>query len=100
MMSFLGIFLPPVIDLINRKVASSDTRFIVSVIVCALFGTLTNFIDSNGWNEYAGWSYAQVAEAVITSWMTVVGTTQLAYKAAYEGSKLQEKIRTDDSKLQ
>lgn len=85
MLNLLGLLLPPVIDYINRKFAtSSDTRLLVSVIVCAVVGVVVNFISMNGFTGYAGMSMLDIADGVATSIMAVFGLAQLSFKVAWE----------------
>lgn len=40
--NLIGVILPPMIDLVNSKVADQKMRYIVSVLICVLVGILTN----------------------------------------------------------
>lgn len=40
--NLIGVILPPMIDLVNSKVADQKMRYIVSVLICVLVGVLTN----------------------------------------------------------
>lgn len=92
MMELIGVLLPPLIDLINRKVAQSDARFWVSVVVCSLFGIVINFVQGDGFH-YA--TMLAGVEAVSKTILIVFGIAQLVYKGAYEDSRLQKDIRLE-----
>lgn len=85
MINLIGFLLPPLIDLINRKVADSDARFWISVLVCSLVGIGVEFVGNNF--VFIG------VEAVIESILAMFGIAQLAYKGIYEESKMQHAIR-------
>lgn len=90
MIELIGILLPPLIDLINRKVGNSDARFWVSVLVCALFGVAINFVQGDGFH-YA--TMLAGVEGVSKTILIVFGIAQLTYKGIYEDSQLQKGIR-------
>jgi hypothetical protein len=90
MMQIIGMILPPFIDLINRKIADSAIRFLVSVAVCAVFGVAVAAIDSQGFH-YESWG--EGVKAITLSITSVIGFAQLVYQGAYKDSNLQEKIR-------
>lgn len=92
MLNLFGLLLPPLIDYINRKFAtSSDTRLLVSVIVCAVVGVAVNFISANGLAGYAGLTMLEIADSVATSIMAVFGLAQLSFKVAWEDTETHEK---------
>ena len=43
MQNYIGLILPGVIDLINKRVADSRLRFWISLAVCVVVGTAVNF---------------------------------------------------------
>lgn len=92
MLQLIGILLPALIDVINKKVDNSYARFWVSVGVCSIVGLLVNFIDTNGWNSYI--LPKHYAEGISESILQVFGIAQLVYKAVYDGSPLQDKIKS------
>lgn len=86
MINLVGFLLPPLIDLINRRVKDSDARFWISVLVCSLTGigleyVATGFVFSGGVDPY------------IESILAMFGLAQLSYKGLYENSKMQSAIR-------
>lgn len=90
MMELVGILLPPLVDLINRKVGNSDARFWVSVSVCILVGIVVNFIQGDGFHFK---TILEGVEAVSKTILIIFGIAQLVYKGVYEDSRLQKDIR-------
>lgn len=88
-MEVIALLLPAVIDLINRRVASSDVRFWVSVAVCGAVGGGLNYIDTS----FVFGSSKLALESISTSVMYVFGLAQLSYGAVYQDSKIQKMIR-------
>ena len=43
MNELIGFILPPIIDLINKKIANSRTRFVVSLVLCVLVAVGVNY---------------------------------------------------------
>lgn len=82
-LDLVGFLLPPVIDLINRKINNSDIRFWVSVLFCAVVGVLIAYSKGNIGD----------INAIISSIFIVFGLAQISYKAVYESSRLQTKVR-------
>lgn len=89
-MELIGILLPPLIDLINRKVGNPDARFWVSVSVCVIFGIAVNFIQNDGFQFK---TMLEGVESVSKTVLIIFGIAQLAYKGVYEDSRLQKDIR-------
>lgn len=89
MINLVGFLLPPLIDLINRKVADSDARFWISVLVCVLFGVGLELATS-------GLKFTTI-DPFVESILAMFGLAQLSYKALYEGSKMQTAIRGTES---
>lgn len=40
--NLVGFILPPLIDLINKRIANHETRFFISMLICALVGVIIN----------------------------------------------------------
>ena len=84
MIDLLGFFLPPVIDLINRKILDSDKRFWTSVLVCVVAALGFNFIENGGaFGDFEG---------IKNSVFVVFGLAQLSYKGVWEKSNVREKL--------
>ena len=87
MINLVGFLLPPLIDLINRRITDTDARFWVSVLVCSLVGILQELIKN-------GFTFTTV-DPFIVSILAMFGLAQLAYKGIYEDSRMQDAIRND-----
>jgi hypothetical protein len=87
-MEMIGLLLPIVIDLVNRKVENSDIRFWVSVAVCSAVGGALNYLDTS----YTFASPVEAFESVTGSIMMVFGLAQISYQGFYENSKLRKSI--------
>lgn len=88
-MELIAFLLPPLIDLINRRVVSPDVRFWVSVFVCALVGAGLNYLDT----QFAFETLRVGFESLSQSILVVFGIAQLVYGAVYDESRLQTSIR-------
>lgn len=84
MLKLLALLLPPLIDLINRKVADKDNRFWISVLVCAFFGIFLNFAETNMFQGIA--TVMALLDGIGESILIVFGLAQLSYKALWENS--------------
>lgn len=80
MKELIGLVLPVGIDYINRYIASSKLRFLISLVVCTLVGLLVNFDRLNKPEELLG------SIAIIFS------EAQATYKLYWEKSALRAKI--------
>lgn len=82
-LALIGFLLPPVIDLINNKIASSYARFWLAVLVCALVGT---FIE---------WVMVGILtfEGVSTQILLTFGMAQLTYGALWKGSPADTELK-------
>lgn len=92
-MQLLGFLLPPLIDLLNRKITDSDARFWVSIVVCALIGVGLDIMQVNGLGNYTGMTLLEIFERMATSTMTVFGIAQLSYHGFYKNSQLRTDIQ-------
>lgn len=85
MLNFIGFVLPVFIDLINIRFKDSGTRFLISLIICSLFGIGVSYLKTNG---FAGFeSIQQVSETMAISAMSMFGMAQLTYKKVWENSE-------------
>lgn len=87
-MEFLALLLPVLIDLVNRKVADTDFRFWISVLICAVAGVGLNYLQTS-------FSFAtplEGFESLTQSIMVVFGLAQLSYKGFWENSKMRENL--------
>lgn len=88
-MELIGFLLPPLIDLINRKVANSDARFWVSVLACALVGAGINYLDTG----FVFVTPKEAFDSISASVLVVFGIAQLVYGGIYKGSSLERSIQ-------
>ena len=86
MLKLIGFLLPALIDLINKHIYDTDLRFWVSVIVCALVGTLLDYV-MGGFTGIEAWA---------TDVLMIFGMAQLGYKAIYKNSDIRTKIVGDE----
>lgn len=91
-MELIGLLLPVLIDLINRKIADTDIRFWVSVAVCAVVGLLVSFLETG----FVFASNMEAFQSVTASIMIVFGLAQLAYKGLWEKSTVRERLELDN----
>lgn len=84
MIELLGLLLPPLIELINKKVTDSTWKFWISVVVCAIFGVLINFFTHG---NHLG-SQDDVAKSILA----VFAASQISFKTVWENSQMREKI--------
>lgn len=91
MINLIGLLLPPIIDLINRRIVDEDARFWVSVLICSLTGLIVAYIDTNG---FAGYKLlTDYVETIAKEIMMMFGIAQLVYKGLYKDSPVQKLIR-------
>ncbi len=88
MIQLIGFLLPPLIDTINRYIKSSYARFWVSVIVCAVIGTILDILSHNG---LTGVTQESIAQSILM----VFGSAQLSYKGVWENSKARANLIGD-----
>lgn len=88
-MAFIGFLFPPAIDLINRYVKSSDVRFWVSVLFCALVGTGVAFIMGNF-----------TPDGIAEQALIFIGQAQLSYKLWDKASERKDLGLVGGSKAQ
>ncbi len=86
--SYLGILLPAVIDLFNRKIQDSDIRFWVSFSFCSIAGIALNYFITDG----SGFTTVNSAVADI---FVTFGLSQFSYKGLWENSKVRTTLQLD-----
>lgn len=83
MIELIGFILPPLIDLINKKVLDSRARFVVSFVTCVGVGIGMNVenlnVDSLG--------------DVLGSIAVVFSSAQVAYKLFWEKSEIRKRFQ-------
>lgn len=74
-----GAVMPPVIDLINRSVASSKVRYVISIVICLILGAVFNFNQLN-------------PGEILASGAIIFAAAQTVYKTYYYKSDVRAKI--------
>lgn len=87
-MEFIGLLLPIIIDLINRKISSADARFWISVGVCAVIGVGLNWIDT----QFLFVSARVAFDSITTTIMMTFGLAQLSYNAVWKDMPMRDKL--------
>lgn len=82
MEKFIGFILPPLIDLINRKLTDSDLRFWVSTLLCALVGVGIFAVSGQPWN----------LNGIFDSIVWTFGLAQFSYKGLWENSGIRDNL--------
>lgn len=82
-LALIGFLLPPLIDLVNNYIKNSRARFWMSVAVCAIVGTLVEFVITGG----------LTVEGVSTQTMLTFGMAQLSYGALWKGSQADAELK-------
>lgn len=81
-MEMLGLFLPVLIDVLNRKIPNQEYRFWVSASFCVIFGIFFNWLDTS-------FQFANAKEAfnsISLSISAVFTLAQISYKAVWENA--------------
>lgn len=65
MEQFIGFFLPPVIDLINRNISNSKIKFWISMLISVVVAVIIKWQDLNNFQEVLGSIGIIFAEAQI-----------------------------------
>lgn len=89
-MEFLAVFLPIVIDFINRKFAnSSDARLFISIGVCAIFGAGINYINT----QFIFATPLDAFNSITASIMIAFGLAQLSFKTVWEKTSMHDNLK-------
>lgn len=79
--NLIGLVLPPVIDLINKKIGDEKIRFAVSILLCVVVGLLINLDKLNDFNSLLG------------NMAVVFATAQATYNLYWKKSTLRKVIK-------
>lgn len=90
-MELLGMLLPVLIDLINRKIADSDVRFWVSVGICAAVGAFLNFLETS----FAFPDLKAAFSSVAGSIGVVFTMAQVSYKGIWSNTSILGEFRNE-----
>lgn len=78
MIELIGLILPPIIDLFNRKIENADIRFLFSFGFCAVIGLALNYFG-NG-NHFTD------GNGVIQAILAVFGSSQVTFNGGWDKS--------------
>jgi len=78
----LGIFLPPIIDLINKRITNQKVRFLVSALLCIALGALLTFEELKIGNT----------EELINSSLIIFASAQSVYHLFWKTSELRQTV--------
>lgn len=77
MENLIGFILPPIIDLINKRVPKSNLRYIISLLVCLIIAAVLNVKELQFGNS----------ESFLVSFGLIFGEAQTVYKLYWSESK-------------
>ena len=80
----LGGSLPPAIDMLNKYVPDSKVRFWITLLICLTIGTVLH---------HASLKFSTIPD-ILMSFGLILSGSQTVYKSLYDGSDLQNHIRT------
>jgi hypothetical protein len=80
MQDLVGFILPPVIDLINRKVANAILRFWIAMAVCVLVGVIVHINELNN------------LENILGSIGVIFAESQIVYKTYWANSGVRDSL--------
>lgn len=89
MLQLLGLLLPPLIDLLNRKITDSDIRFWISVSVCFVFGSVVALLTTALFDNM---KVNEIVEAISMETIVMFGLAQLSYKGLWEKSAVRSNL--------
>ncbi|MFA5014015.1 MAG: hypothetical protein WC549_00545 [Actinomycetota bacterium] len=82
MQNLIGLILPPIIDLVNSRIANDRIKFLVSVVICTLIAAAVNYQQLNVNSVGA---FLQSASIVFTE-------SQLVYALYWKKSSVREAV--------
>ena len=89
-MEFLAVLLPVIIDFINQRFANnSDARLFISILVCSIFGTFINWINT----QFLFATPLDAFNSVSASIMIAFGLAQLSFKAVWEKTDAHKELK-------
>jgi hypothetical protein len=92
MQNLIGLLLPPLIDMVNRRITDRDLRFWVSVIICAGVGVGMTAVLTSLW---AGLTVQEAVEVTSINIMSIYGLAQLSYGGVWKYSGVRKKMDMD-----
>lgn len=103
-MGIIALVLPVLIALVNKKIADSIIRFLISFLVCSIVGTVMNFIAQNG--SYTGMSLQDIADSISNSILVLTALTNISYQLVWDNPAVgkllnpEKGFQTQDTPLQ
>ena len=82
MIELFGLLLPPLIDVVNKKVSLEYLRFWISVIVCSIVGYVLCYIQTDGFEGF--YKMTQYGDAISKSIIMTFGLAQLSFGAYWK----------------
>lgn len=86
MSELIGFVLPPIIDLINRKIADKVIRFWVSILVCSVVGLFVHIVKNQMIVGY---------EDLSKDIMYIFGIAQISYNGLWSNHMMLGEIRDE-----
>lgn len=81
MQNLIGFLLPPFIDVVNKNIKNKKVKYVVSIIISILIGTLLNLEQLNN------------PEKLLGNVSLVFVSAQTTYNLYWKKSKLRKKIK-------
>lgn len=87
-MELLGLLLPVLIDIFNRRIPDEDLRLLVSVIFCSIVGSFVNWLNT----AFIFATPLDAFQSVSSSIMVVFGLSQLSFNAVWKKAPIREDL--------
>jgi len=81
LMALISLVLPFLIGVINKKVSDEDLNFLISLLVCTIFGVFLNFVEHNG--IYVDMDMLGIFESMAQSVLVMTGLTNISYRVIW-----------------
>jgi hypothetical protein len=78
--SLIGFILPPFIDLVNKYIANSNIRFVISLVLCLIVGGVAKAMS--GQLDFSN------VPAILTSAGVIFAEAQITYKLYWKDASL------------
>ncbi len=86
-LSLVGLILPPFIDFINKNIANSKVKFVISLLVSLVVAVAVKFYEGKLTLDALG-----NVPALLTTAGVIFAEAQVVYKLLYHNSALERKI--------
>lgn len=91
MENFIGILLPPLIEVVNKDVQNEEARFIVGCVVCFMVSILVNF------QKVQNGDFSTLPQTFLVILTEAVSVFNLYWRKSFLRNKLQEKLGTQST---